>query len=380
MGYIHVQLNDNMDIHLRKVSLSAWIVLILQFGNANGQSADTIPSLREVFRNKFLIGASVSPTNIHSAEGEVLKKHFNSLTAENVMKMGVIHPEPNRYAWSGPDSIAAFARAHGMKFRGHTLLWHKQTPNWLFRESDGRTVSKEKLLQRLKEHIFAVAGRYRGQIYAWDVLNEAISDDPGTFYTRTPFMEICGEEFIEKIFRWAHDADPNALLFYNDYRETDPVKRKKIIEMVTRLSDKGVPIHGIGLQGHWSIHSLREDELEACLKDFAATGLILHITELDLSLWPGEPDRRDMRAEDKVNAYTMANANRQDALYGMIFSKFVKYADAIQAVTFWNITDRHSWLDEWPVRGRKDHPLLFDTNLQPKFSFWKVVEQARYGK
>jgi len=369
-----------MEMRLRKISLALCFVLISLIKNVNGQPSDTIPSLREVFRNKFLVGASVSPTNIHSEEGTVLKKHFNSLTAENVMKMGVIHPEPNRYAWSGPDSIASFARTHGMKLRGHTLVWHKQTPNWLFRASDGSKVSKETLLQRLREHIFAVAGRYRGQIYAWDVLNEAISDDPGTFYTRTPFMEICGEEFIEKIFRWAHEADPEARLFYNDYRETDPVKRKKIIEMVTRLRNKGVPIHGIGLQGHWSIHSLRIEDLEACLKDFAATGLILHITELDLSLWPGEPDRRELRPEDNVNAYTMANAGKQDALYGKIFATFLKYAEAIQAVTFWNITDRHSWLDEWPVRGRKDHPLLFDANLQPKFAFWKVVEQARYYK
>jgi endo-1,4-beta-xylanase len=363
-------------MRLCKFLLHVSMIAFLFLGRKDVIASDTIPSLKEVFREKFMIGASVSPKNIYSAEGDILRKHFNSLTAENVMKMGLIHPEPNRYAWAGPDSIIAFARAHGMKLRGHTLVWHKQTPNWLFRESDGSTVSKEKLLQRLKDHIFSVAGRYRGQIYAWDVLNEAISDDPRTFYTRTPFMEICGEEFIEKIFRWAHEADPEALLFYNDYRETDPVKRKKIIEMVTRLRDKGVPIHGIGLQGHWSIHSLKEQELEACLKDFAATGLILHITELDLSVWPGEPERREIRPEDNVNAYSKQNAAKQDALYGMIFSKFLKYSNAIQSVTFWNITDRHSWLDEWPVRGRKDHPLLFDANLQPKFAFWKVVGQV----
>lgn len=364
-------------MRFRKLFIHLLIAAGTTLWSTEVRSSDTIPSLREVFRDKFLIGASVSPTNIYSVEGVVLQKHFNSLTAENVMKMGVIHPEPNKYDWSGPDAIAAFALAHGMKLRGHTLVWHKQTPNWLFLDSEGKRISKEKLLQRLREHIFAVAGRYRGQIYAWDVLNEAISDDPGTFYTRTPFMEICGEEFIEKIFRWAHEADPDALLFYNDYRETDPVKRKKIIELVTRLRDKGVPIHGIGLQGHWSIHSLREQELEVCLKDFAATGMILHITELDLSVWPGEPERREMRPEENINAYTKQNAAKQDALYGMIFSKFLKYSNAIQSVTFWNITDRHSWLDEWPVRGRKDHPLLFDANLQPKFAFWKVVGQIR---
>ncbi len=363
-------------MRLRNPFLYLSITILASLWGDNVRSSDTIPSLREVFRDKFLIGASVSPRNIHSAEGTILLKHFNSLTTENVMKMGLIHPEPDRYVWDGPDMIAAFAEANGMKFRGHTLVWHKQTPDWLFKNADGSKVSREALLERIKTHIFKVAGRYKGRIYAWDVVNEAISDLPGELYTKTPFYEICGEEFIEKAFRWAHEADPEALLFYNDYGETNPVKRKKIIEMVTALKKKGVPIQGIGLQCHWSIHSLQEQALEECLKDFAATGLILHITELDLSVWPGEPERRDMRPEDNANAYTKQNANKQDALYGMIFSKFLKYSNAIQSVTFWNITDRHTWLDEWPVRGRKDHPLLFDANLQPKFAFWKVVGQV----
>ena len=375
-GYIHTHKYDqDMFLLSRQLTISLSILWMMAAANLVAK-ADTIPSLGHLYRHKFFIGASVSPSNLRSEATRLLIKHFNSLTAENVMKMGLIHPEPGRYDWSGPDSIAAYARAHGMKFRGHTLVWHKQTPDWLFRGSDGGTVSREELLKRLREHIFAVAGRYRGRVYAWDVLNEAISDDPGTFYTRTPFLDICGEEFIEQVFRWAHEADPEALLFYNDYRETDPVKRRKIIQMVTRLREKGVPIHGIGLQCHWSIYSLREAELEACLRDFAATGLMLHITELDLSVWPGEPERRALRPSDNVNAYTKEHAEKQDAIYGMIFRSFVKYSDVIQSVTFWIISDRHSWLNEWPVRGRLDHPLLFDRNLQPKSAFRKVVEQA----
>jgi endo-1,4-beta-xylanase len=336
---------------------------------------DSTPSLKHVFAKHFLIGASVSPTNIKSEEGTVLLKHFNSITAENVMKMEPIHPEEHRYEWAGADSIAAFATRNGIRFRGHTLVWHKQSPKWMFREADGSTVTREHLLQRLKDHIFSVAGRYKGQIYAWDVVNEAISDNPNEIYTKTPFYDIIGESFIEMAFRWAHEADPTALLFYNDYKETDPIKRKKIIRMVTDLKKKGVPIHGIGLQGHWSIHELKSDALEACLNDFSKTGLILHITELDLSVWPGEPERRVKNERDAADGMTPEKDKAQQELYGMMFEKFRKYSNHIQAVTFWNISDRHSWLDEWPVWGRKDHPLLFDEALTPKSSFWKVVGQ-----
>jgi endo-1,4-beta-xylanase len=352
-------------------------LLLLKYDTilASGIPADSIPALKEVFADHFIMGASVSPVNIKSEEGSILLRHFNSMTTENVMKMGPIHPEENRYDWSGADSIMAFARRNGIRFRGHTLVWHKQAPEWMFRESDGSIVTREHLLQRLKAHIFTVAGRYKGQVYAWDVVNEAISDDPALFYTKTPFSTIIGEEFIELAFRWAHEADPNALLFYNDYKETDPVKRKKIIEMVTGLKKKGVPIHGIGMQGHWSIYQPSAEVLENTLSDYSRLGLVIHVTELDISIWPGEPERREKRPSDADDRLTDTRDRMQQEQYRMIFDKFRKYSTYIDAVTFWNITDRHSWLDEWPVRGRKDHPLLFDENLQPKASFWQVVKK-----
>jgi endo-1,4-beta-xylanase len=218
-----------------------------------------------------------------------------------------------------------------------------------------------------------VAGRYKGRVYAWDVVNEAISDNPSETYTRTPFYEIIGEEYIELAFRWAHEADPNALLFYNDYRETDPVKRRKIIKLVTDLKNKGVPIHGVGLQGHWSIHDPSADVLEATLRDYAATGLLLHITELDVSVWSDEMQRREKSDVYEKDAFTEEMDRLQQEQYTMVFEKFRKYADAIDAVIFWCLSDGHSWLNNWPVRGRKDHPLLFDRQLNPKSSFWRVV-------
>lgn len=331
------------------------------------------PSLRRVFRKKFLVGASVSPSNIASEESAVLLRHFNSVTTENVLKMGPVHPAEDRYEFSGADAIAAFAASHGMGFRGHTLLWHKQAADWMFRGPDGRPASRELLIQRLRDHIFTVAGRYRGRAYAWDVVNEAVSDEKDRYLTPTPFLEIIGPEYIEMAFRWAHEADPDAQLFYNDYRETDPVKRAKILRLVNDLKSKGVPIHGVGMQCHWSIHGPKEEELEAALRDYSSLGLPIHITELDVSVWPGEPERRAKRPSDTDDRMTPEKARAQSELYAMAFRLFRKYASHIDAVTFWNITDRHSWLDEWPVRGRKDHPLLFDESLQPKPAFWQVV-------
>lgn len=191
---------------------------------------------------------------------------------------------------------------------------------------------------------------------------------------RTPSLEIIGPEYIELAFRRAHEADPDAELYYNDYRETDPVKRGKIIRLVTDLRHRGVPVHGIGLQCHWSVFGPKEAELEVALMEFAATGLPLHITELDVSVWPGEPARREKRSSDADDRLTPERARAQEELYAISFRLFPRHADRIDAVTFWNISDRHSWLDDWPVRGRNDRPLLFDESLRPKPAYWRVVE------
>jgi endo-1,4-beta-xylanase len=188
------------------------------------------------------------------------------------------------------------------------------------------------------------------------------------------WYKICGEEFIAKAFQYAHEADPDALLFYNDYNEINPVKREKIIKMVSDLKKAGVPIHGIGLQGHWAISEPTTTELEKTLSDFSKLGLTLHITELDLSVYPKEHNARQKKAEDYNTEYTADKEARQAEQYKMCFELFRKYKNSISSVTFWNISDRHSWLDNFPVRGRKDYPLLFDKDLKPKKAFWEVVK------
>jgi endo-1,4-beta-xylanase len=289
------------------------------------------------------------------------------------MKMGPIHPAPDRYNWNDADSIAAFAKQNGLKMRGHTLVWHSQTPGWIFIDSSGQNVSREVLLQRMKEHITAVVTRYKGQIYAWDVVNEAVSDKQDEYLRPSKWLEIIGEEFIPLAFKWAHEADPAAQLFYNDYNEINAVKRGKIIRLVNSLKAAGVPIHGVGLQGHWAVNEPTRGQLDSTLKEFSTLNLPLQITELDISVYPKEHSARDRKPGDTNSTFTPEKEQQQLEQYKMCFELFRKYSKNITGVTFWNISDRSSWLDNFPVRGRKDYPLLFDKDLKPKKAYNAVV-------
>lgn len=340
------------------------------------KTAATVSSkgLKDHYNGYFTVGVAVSPQALKTDEAGLILGNFNSMTPENAMKMGPIHPRPDRYNWAGGDSIAAFAKRNNLKLRGHTLCWHNQTPNWLFKDSTESLVSKEVLLQRLKDHIATVVSRYKGTIYAWDVVNEAISDRADEYFRPSLFYKICGEDFVAKAFEYAHAADPDALLFYNDYNEIDPVKREKIIRMIKSLLAKGIPIHGIGLQGHWAVNEPSREQLDKTLEDFSKLGLQMQITELDISVYPKEHEARERKASDYDTVFTAEKEARQVEVYKMCFELFRKYKSSISSVTFWNISDRSSWLDNFPVRGRKDYPLLFDRELKPKKAFWEVVK------
>jgi endo-1,4-beta-xylanase len=336
-------------------------------------TVDQAKGLKDYFSPYFTMGVAVSPRALHSDEAPLILKHFNSVTAENAMKMGPIHPEENRYNWKDADSIAAFAERNGLKMRGHTLVWHNQLPPWIFKDASGNTVKKEVLLQRLKDHITTVVKRYKGKINAWDVVNEAVSDKPDEYLRPSDWLKICGEEYISLAFRYAHEADPDALLFYNDYNEINPIKMEKIHRLVKSIKHAGVPIHGIGLQGHWAINEPSYDQLNATLTRLGDLGLPLQVTELDISVYPKEHHARNRKPEDDDTSFGVEKEQKQRAVYKMIFELFRKHADKISNVTFWNISDRHSWLDNFPVTNRKDYPLLFDQKLQPKKAFYDVI-------
>jgi endo-1,4-beta-xylanase len=322
----------------------------------------------------FPIGVAVMPFNLRGDEEQLILQQFNSLTPENSMKMAPIHPEMNRYFWNNADSIVNFAQEHGLRIRGHNLCWHNQVPRWMFVGADGKSVSKEILLQRLKDHITAVVTRYKGKIYAWDVVNEAISDKSDEYLRNSQWLQICGEEYIAKAFQYAHEADPNALLFYNDYNEISATKREKIYKLVKSLKDAGVPIHGVGLQGHWAINEPSREQLDSTIKRFTDLGLKIQITEMDISVYPKEHNARERKPEDADAIFSAEKEKKQMGVYKMCFEVFNKYKKYISGITFWNVSDRSSWLDNFPVRGRKDYPLLFDKDLKPKKVYWEVIK------
>lgn len=355
---------------MKKILIS--IILGITVNICSGQSTSE-KGLKDYYSDYFPIGVAVSPRVLQGEEAALILRQFNSLTPENAMKMGPIHPEENRYYWNDADLIANFAQSNRLKLRGHTLCWHQQTPKWLFTDASGSPVTKEVLLKRLKDHITEVVTRYKGKIYAWDVVNEAIADDSTQFLRDSPWYKICGEEFIAKAFQYAHEADPDARLFYNDYNTERPEKRERIYKLLKKLIDAKVPIHGVGLQGHWSLFEPSEKELRSAIEKFSSLGLKVQFTELDISVYPWEKMNRERKAEDS-DTFTPEREQKQLEQYKKVFAIFREYKNAITGVTFWNVSDRHSWLDSYPVRGRKNYPLLFDQNLKPKKAYWEVVK------
>lgn len=327
---------------------------------------EILVSLAEAFQNDFFIGAAVNHRTIVS-QRDLLSRQFNSLTAENEMKFESVHPSEYVYTFENADRIAAFAKEHGMKLRGHTLVWHNQTSDWLFQGSNG-AVDKGTLLARLKSHIDTVVNRYKEHIYCWDVVNEAVSDEGADLLRHSKWFDIAGESFIAKAFEYAHEADPKALLFYNDYNESDPLKREKIYKLVRSLLDQDVPIHGIGLQAHWNLFEPKLDDIRSAMERYSSLGLKLHITEMDVSMFAFEDRRTDLASPTEEMLELQAERYRQ------FFGLFREYREFIESVTFWGAADDYTWLDDFPVRGRKNWPLPFDSQHQPKYAFREILE------
>jgi endo-1,4-beta-xylanase len=356
----------------RKPNKLLVILLFLFLGILTLSAYKRASGLKDYYKNYFPIGVAVKPSDLHNQEKSLILTHFNSITAENAMKMGPIHPSENRFFWQIADSIVQFGLNNKIKVRGHCLVWYAQTPRWLFKDSTGNQVTKEVLLSRIKNHINTVVSRYRGKIYAWDVVNEVIADDTSTF-RKSLLYNIAGEDFIEQAFRDAHAADPKALLFYNDYNTENPIKRDKIYQMLKKLLAKGVPIHGVGLQAHWSISNPTRSELEKSIELFSSLGLQIQFTELDVSVYSGRQGGQMITGEKGINAAVFTPDMEQQQLekYKMVFEVFRKYKKNITGVTFWNLSDRYSWLD---ARGRKNFPLLFDADLKPKKAYYEVTK------
>lgn len=327
-----------------------------------------VVGLAHFYNAYFPVGVAVEPHSLEGGPAALIKREYNTISPENVMKMGNIHPEKDRFYWQDTDQLVRFARENDMKLRGHALVWHQQHGDWIFTGDDQNEVDKEELFARMKTHIDSVMHRYKDDIYAWDVVNEAVSDKPGEVYRPSEWLEIGGKEFLVKAFQYAREADPEAKLFYNDYDAIFPHKRDKIIELIKYLQENDAPIDGIGIQAHWTVFGPSEEILRETLDKYAALGLEIQITELDVSIHKKEHQARERNEEDS-DEFTEQLQKQQKEMYAMIFKVFREYKDVITNVTFWGVSDKDSWLNYFPVEGRKDYPLLFDANLKPKEAY-----------
>ena len=327
------------------------------------------PGLKDAYDGYFTIGVAVNQRNVtDEAQVALIKKEFNSVTAENDWKPGEIHPKEGVWNFERADKIANFCRENGIKMRGHCLCWHSQFADWMFTDSKGKPVKKEVFYERLREHIHTVVNRYKDVVYAWDVVNEAMADDnqrgwPGrgeqSPYRQSRHFQLCGDEFIAKAFEFAREADPNAQLFYNDYSTVDPGKRERIYNMVKKMKDAGVPIDGIGMQGHYNIYFPDEELLDQAITRFKELVKHIHITELDLRM-NNESGGQLMFSRGEAKPMPGYMGTLQTDQYARLFKVFRKHKDVIDNVTFWNLGDRDSWL------GVNNHPLPFDENYRPK--------------
>lgn len=331
---------------------------------------------KDTYKDYFTIGVALNIRNVASPEQmAIVKKNFNSVTAENAMKPGEIHPKEDVWNFGGADSIANWCRANGIKMRGHCLAWHSQFANWMFTDKKGKPVTKEVFYKRLRDHIHTVVNRYKDVVYAWDVLNEAIADGDGrrmpwmkeepSPYRKTKMMDLCGEEFIVKVFQFAREADPTVELFYNDYNAAQPTKRDRIFNMVKKMKEAGAPIDGIGMQGHYNIYGPSMEDVEAAIQKYSTIVDKIHFTELDLRT------NEEMGGQLQFSLGKTSNVPQyiqtlHEAQYAHLFRVFRKYKNVVKNVTFWNLSDADSWI------GANNYPLPFDKNLKPKKVYYTI--------
>jgi endo-1,4-beta-xylanase len=333
-----------------------------------------ICGLKDAWGHAFHIGAAVSGKVLNSQEADdIITRHFSTLTAENAMKFGEIHPEECRWDWEETDRIAAYARQKGLVMRGHSIIFHNQTPRWLFRSGKGdEPVSKKELFKRLEDHITALTQRYNNIVYAWDVLNEVIDVEKGDDknFRRSSWYRIGGRELYEFAFKLMREACPNAKLFYNDYNIEEGEKLEAALRFLSGLLDSGIPVHGVGIQGHWYYNYPNEDTLHTAIERYAALGLDIEFTEVDISAYEYDDKRTQV---DYFPSMPEDRLHQQAQRYREIFRIAANYP-AVKNITTWGIADNHTWLDNFPVPGRKNWPLLFDQEYRYKDVVSSLVE------
>ena len=359
-------------------------------GCAANQNLPGTMTLKDAFKKDFPIGVAINQDQFTRQDTNgvaLITSQFNAISPENVLKWEIVHPRPgtNGYDFAPGDAYVAFGEKHHMLIVGHTLVWHEQTPRWVFQGENGRWLSgtnaadRELLMQRMRNHIQTVVGRYKGRIKIWDVVNEALNDsrnenDTNVLRQTSPWVRVLGMDFIVKAFEYAHEADPAAVLRYNDYSVENPAKRQRLITLIKFLRSQNVPVMAIGSQTHANLIWPEPDLEDDFLTEVSRLGLPVHITELDVN--GSQAGQRNQDADLSQNAQANGGgqpvASAQEKLaqqYGDLFKIFLKHRDTVKLVTFWGVTDADSWRSN-------GHPLLFDGNWQPKLAFRAVIETA----
>jgi endo-1,4-beta-xylanase len=348
------------------------------------EKAAAATGLKEAYKGDFLIGAALGAPIIKQQDPALvalITKEFNSITPENCQKWGEIRNEDGSWKWEDSDAFINFGSKHKMHMVGHTLGWHSQIPESVFKNKDGSYISKEALAKKQQEHITTLVDRYKGKISAWDVVNEAVGDDNNM--RASHWYNIMGDDFLVNAFNLAHETDPKAHLMYNDYNNEQEGKRNATIEMLKRLQKRNVPIHGLGMQAHVGLASdmkIFEDSIIA----YSQLGLRIHLTELDIDVLPSvwnlpvaeistrfeyKPERDPyIKGLPKEIDEQLANA------YETLFKILIKHQDKVDRVTFWGVSDDASWLNGFPIPGRTNYPLLFDRNKQPKSAYFRLLD------
>jgi len=355
-------------------------------------AAQERPPLKDVFRGAFVVGTAVNDAIVSGRDPlsrDLVVRHFASITAENVLKAGPLNPQPGVWNFGPADAFVEFGEAHRMFIVGHTLVWHNQTPAWFFHDAKGTPNSPAAQLERMRSHIERVAGRYKGRIHAWDVVNEVIDNDGS--YRPTAWVKAVGsgDELVKAAFRFASQYAPDAELYYNDFNAWRPAKRDGIVRMVRMLQAEGIRIDGVGMQGHWGLNYPKTEYIEAAIDAYAALGVKVMITELDVDVLP-------LTREGQVIGSVLSDAQFQleefkayldpyrdglppeverqvTARWAELFHLLYAKRDKLDRVTLWGVHDGLSWRNDYPVPGRTNYPLLFDRSGAPKPAFDAVI-------
>lgn len=348
-------------------------------------------SLKTTFCNEFAVGVAMNTKLIDGTDSvgsKLIAQQFNAIVAENCMKINEIQPKEGEFNFDLADKFVSYGLNHKMKIIGHTLIWDNQVPSWFFVDKNGVQASRDILIERMKAHISTIVGRYKDKVAGWDVVNEALNDD-GT-YRENMFYKIIGPEYIQLAFEFAHKADPNAELYYNDFNLYKPAKRFAVVELVNNLKDNGCRIDAVGEQGHYVLGVPVLTDLENTIITFSDMGIKTAITELDVSVLPNPTGEitDDLSQtlmykpefDPYVNQLPDSVELKSIALYVDLFKLFVKHKESISRVSFWGLNDGDSWRNNWPIKGRTDYPLLFDRSYSPKKVFKAIINEAPQNK